>query len=119
MAAPAITAGTTPPLSPSPLQAAPQDCNAVKGYDWPVATAYAVCMAESGGDPAAEGYNANGTTDTGLMQVNSIHADLVNGDLSRLKDPATNIKVAYALYSGRGNFTAWSTYNNGKYAKFL
>jgi soluble lytic murein transglycosylase-like protein len=88
-------------------------------YNWDVRTAYAICMAESRGNPNAIGHNRNGTDDRGLMQVNSIHADLVGGNLSVLYDPATNIKIAYSLSHEGKNWTAWSTYNNGEYRKFL
>lgn len=76
-------------------------------------------MAESSGNPNATGYNTNGTIDRGLMQVNSIHADLVAGNLAALYTPAVNIKIAYSLSKGGTNWTAWSTYNNGEYRKFL
>jgi soluble lytic murein transglycosylase-like protein len=76
-------------------------------------------MAESTGNPEATGYNTNGTVDRGLMQVNSIHADLVGGDLARLYDPATNIKIAYSLSKGGQDWTPWSVYNNGNYRRFL
>lgn len=81
--------------------------------------AYAICMAESGGNPNATDYNSDGSVDRGLMQVNSIHADLVSGNLTALFDPSINIKVAYTLSHGGTNWTAWSTYNNGEYKRFL
>ena len=73
----------------------PTDCNAVKAYDWDVRVAYAVCMAESRGNPNANnaGTNSDGSVDRGLMQVNSIHADMVGGDLDKLYDPKTNLDV--------------------------
>lgn len=104
------------PITPPAL---PTDCNAVDGYDWNTKIAYAICMAESRGDPSATGYNTDGTIDRGLMQVNSIHADLVNGNLAALYTPAVNIKIAYSLSHQGTNWTAWSTYNNGEYRKFL
>lgn len=106
------------PVIPTP-PATPTDCNAVKGYDWNTDVAYAVCMAESTGNPDATGYNTNGTIDRGLMQVNSIHSDMVGGDVAALYDPATNIKIAYALSRGGTDWTPWSAYNSGKYLKWL
>jgi len=78
-------------------------------------------MAESGGKAEIDnaGVNTDGSVDYGLMQINSIHADMVGGNLEALRDPQTNIKIAYKLYAARGNFTAWSAYNNGKYIKWL
>lgn len=99
----------------------PADCNAVDGYNWNTRTAYAICMAESGGiaDKNNAGLNSDGSTDYGLMQVNSVHADMVGGNLASLYDPATNMRVAYSLSRGGTDWTAWSTYNNGKYERFL
>jgi soluble lytic murein transglycosylase-like protein len=82
-------------------------------YAWSVTTAVAICQAESGGNP----YAVSPTCDRGLMQVNCIHADLVSGNLSALYDPATNIAVAYKIYSGAG-WSAWTTYTSGKYLKY-
>lgn len=107
-----------PPVKPP---ATPTDCNAVKGYDWDIRTAYAICMAESGGIAHRDnaGLNRDGSVDYGLMQINSIHADMVAGDLERLRDPATNIKIAYSLSKGGQDWTPWSAYNNGKYLQWL
>lgn len=95
-----------------------QGCQWVEGYNWNVKVAYAICEAESGGNPNATGYNTNGSTDMGLMQVNSIHADMVSGDLQSLYDPATNVRIAYAIYQSAG-WRAWSTFLNGAYTKYL
>lgn len=78
-------------------------------------------MAESGGIASKDnaGLNEDGTTDYGLMQVNSIHADMVGGDLESLRNPQVNVKVAYALSKAGTDWTAWSVYNNGKYLKYL
>ncbi len=99
----------------------PTDCNAVKAYDWDVRVAYAVCMAESRGNPNANnaGTNSDGSVDRGLMQVNSIHADMVGGDLDKLYDPKTNLDVAYSLSHNGTDWTAWSAYNSGRYTAFL
>jgi hypothetical protein len=109
------------PVKPPDVPAQPTDCNAVNGYNWNTRTAYAICMAESGGDPAKDnaGLNADGSVDYGLMQVNSIHADMVGGNLEALRNPAVNIKIAYSLSKGGTDWTPWSTYNNGKYREWL
>lgn len=127
MAAVALTTDTPPP-TPTPLPEAPQDCYAVKGYDWNVRTAWAVCMAEAKKDAAHPygiphwnnaGLNQDGSTDYGLMQINSVHADMVGGDLESLYNPAVNIKIAYSLSHHGSDWTAWSTYNNGAYIQWL
>jgi soluble lytic murein transglycosylase-like protein len=112
-------AATTTDQPPTKPPVTPANCNAVNAYNWDVRTAYAICMAESRGNPEATGHNTNGTDDRGLMQVNSIHADLVGGNLTALYDPATNIKIAYSLSRGGQDWTPWSTYNNGEYRQFL
>lgn len=83
-------------------------------YAWNVSVAEAICMAESGGNP----YALSQTQDRGLMQINSIHADMVQGNLSELYTPATNIAVAWKIYSANG-WDAWSTYLNGGYSRYL
>lgn len=78
-------------------------------------------MAESGGVARMDnaGLNRDGSTDYGLMQINSIHADMVGGNLELLRDPATNIKIAYSLSKHGTDWTPWSAYNNNRYKKFL
>ena len=106
--------------TPSP-QTIASDCNAVKAYDWDVRVAYAICMAESRGNPNANnaGTNSDGSVDRGLMQVNSIHADMVGGDLDKLYDPKTNLDVAYSLSKQGTDWTPWSAYLNNNYLAFL
>lgn len=81
-------------------------------------TATAIMMAESSGNSWAVGHNTNGTTDSGLFQINSIHADRVNGDLSSLLDPETNVRVASEIYREQG-FSPWVTYWTGRYLQYL
>jgi len=97
----------------------PTDCSLVNNYDWNKQIAYAICLAESGGNPKAfNGKNSNGTNDAGLMQINSIHVKSgLIGDQERL-DPEANMKAAYAIYKGSG-FKAWSAFNNKSYERFL
>jgi len=105
--------------TPQAVATTPTDCTAVNGYEWDRRVAYAVCMAESHGNPQATNTsNTDGSTDRGLMQINSIHADMVGGDLEKLYDPRTNLDIAYRLYKAKG-FQPWSVYNNGKYLAFL
>jgi soluble lytic murein transglycosylase-like protein len=100
---------------PKPLEG---DCSLVNGYDWDVSIAYAICMAESGGNPKAYNVNSNGSNDKGLMQINSIHVNSgLISDEGRY-DPQQNIASAYAIYKGSG-FRAWSAYLNNSYLKYL
>lgn len=60
-----------------------------------------IALAESGGDPNAVNRNRDGTTDTGLWQINSIHRK-ANPTWTEawLKNPLNNAKAAYALAKG-------------------
>lgn len=90
-----------------------------------LATAVAVAMAESGGNTQA--HNGVGPDDSyGLWQIN-MEGDLgparrdafgLNAD-RELYDPATNAQAAHDIYSDRGDFTAWSTYDSGEYEQFM
>ena len=84
-----------------------------------IATAVAISQAESSGNASAvNNANSNGTSDYGLMQINSVHSDLLKGH--DWKDPQQNMDMAYQIYkSAGGSFSPWSTYNNGAYNKFM
>lgn len=43
----------------------------------------------------------------------------LGGDLEQLRDPATNVKIAYALSKGGADWTPWVAYNNGKYLAYM
>lgn len=90
-------------------------------YDWNIQIASAIMQAESGCNPIRDnsGLNGDGTNDVGLFQINSIHVASGLITESGRNDPAANVATAYKLYAGRGNFTAWSVYTNGKYAQYL
>jgi soluble lytic murein transglycosylase-like protein len=93
----------------------------VEQYAWDVQIVMAIMQAENKScNPNINnaGLNYDGSVDYGLFQVNSIHSGMVGGNLDTLYDPATNISVAHKIYTGSG-WTAWSTYNNGKYLSFL
>jgi hypothetical protein len=64
-------------------------------------------------------YNSDGTLDWGYFQINTVHLQRPGLNLRDLLDCRANIDFAYQLYSERDNFSAWSTYNNGTYRKFL
>lgn len=111
------TAVATAPIEQPVPQ--PEGCEAYRSlisqYNWNISIAMAVMQAESGCNPSGP---PSPTCDRGLMQINCIHADLVNYDLDALYDPATNIRVAYSVYQSKG-WLSWSTYVSGKYLKFL
>lgn len=84
-----------------------------KGTD--LQTAVAVALAESSGNP-----NANGDTEitaggsVGLWQINLAAHPEFNGE--NLYDPQTNANAAYAVYQAAGySFSPWSTYKSGAY----
>lgn len=56
--------------------------------------------------------NSNGTVDTGVFQINSIHASK-----GKLKDCKDNIRVAYSIFKA-SKWNAWSVYKNKSYLKF-
>lgn len=86
-----------------------------RGSDLPIAVA--VALAESGGDSnAINTANSDGSTDHGLFQINSVHADLLSK--GSWANPNDNARMAYAVWHGSG-WQAWSTYNNGKYLLFM
>lgn len=63
-------------------------------------TAVAVAYAESLGDAEAVAKNRNGSKDSGLWQINSIHG------YSDLKNPHMNAQAAFEVWSHTG-WTAW------------
>ncbi len=79
-------------------------------------TAVAVAGAESGWNATAQHLNANGSTDFGLFQVNSVHADLLaSGDW---RDPRANARMAYSVWQSSG-WAAWTTYGAGTYQAWV
>jgi hypothetical protein len=83
-----------------------------------VAIATAIAFAESGGESTATNRNSNGSTDYGLMQINSIHAAILRS--GSWSNPGDNMKMAHKVYAEAGNkWTPWVTYKSGSYLKFL
>ncbi len=105
--------------APVAVASAGGNCEAYRGivaqYNWNVSTAMAVMRAESGCNPTA----TSPTCDHGLMQINCVHAAAVGGDLTLLNDPATNVRVAFAVYSGAGGWSPWTTFTSGAYLRYL
>lgn len=58
--------------------------------------------------------NSNGSTDSGLFQINSIHGY----SHEYLIDVDNNLAVAKSIYDKQG-ITAWSAYNNKSYLKYM
>lgn len=87
-----------------------------------IATAVAVCLAESGGDPLSVNINggstdAPGSKDLGLWQINDrFNADaLAMGDW---RDPATNARMALHAFQGRG-WKDWTTFVKGRHLQYM
>ncbi len=83
-----------------------------------VGIAVAVALAESRGRTDADntGTNRNGSTDYGVWQINTVHADLLkSGDW---RNPADNARMAHSVFASSG-WRAWSTYKSGAYLPFL
>jgi hypothetical protein len=77
---------------------------------WQLTQAVAISFAENGShDTRAVNHNANGTTDTGLWQINSVHRI----PQSQLFDPARNAQAAWDISHQGNDFTPWTTYNSG------
>lgn len=99
-----------------------------------LATATAIAIAESGGDPTIQGdWTLDGkivpkgtpgavATSIGLWQIHfTVHPEY---DPQSLLDPQYNASAAFDLFTARGNFNDWSTYgnlpgHNNAYAKYL
>lgn len=64
-------------------------------------------------------YNNDGSLDWGYFQINTVHLHRSDLNLRDLLDCKANIDFAHKLYLEKGGFTPWSTYNSGRYRKFL
>lgn len=90
-------------------------------------TIAAIAGAESGYNPSAVGdvslETAKWGPSVGLVQIRTLKADTGTGsdrDISRLQgNVAAQMHAAYKISDGGRNFSAWSTYKNGSYLKFL
>jgi hypothetical protein len=89
------------------------DCEAYRSliskYDWDVTYAMAICMAESQGNPDAEGDVNTPYHSYGLMQIRGFSS---RPSKEKLFDPEINIETAYKIWKEKGNFCAWSTYSD-------
>ena len=94
-------------------------------YEWDPRVAYAVMMAESGGDPNSlnpEWHYKNRVKHCqgsyGLMQMACSHIGNYGLTADNIRDPEANIHAAYLLWKERG-WKPWGAYTNGSYKKFL
>lgn len=88
--------------------------------------AYAIAMAESGGNAGAHNPDAStGDNSYGLFQINMLGAmgperrrqyGLSSND--DLFDALTNAKIAYKMSNGGANWGPWSTYGSGAYKSY-
>jgi hypothetical protein len=64
-------------------------------------------------------YNSDGTLDWGYFQINTVHLQRPGLNLRDLLDCKANIDFAFQLYQEQRGFTAWTTFNSGKFRKYL
>jgi Lysozyme like domain len=87
--------------------------------------AYAIAMAESGGN--ARAHNPNPPDNSyGLFQVNMIgdlgparRREFGLGSNNDLYNPSVNARVAYVLSGGGHNFGPWTTFTSGAYRQYM
>lgn len=78
--------------------------------------AYAIMMAESGGNPLARNVNSDGSIDRGLFQINNKwHPEVTD---AMAYNAAMNAAAAFRISGAGSNWNAWSTFKNGSYKKF-
>lgn len=90
-------------------------------------TAYAVMMAESGGNIRAfNGNRDSGDESYGLFQINMI--DELGPDRRKrfklasnddLYDPAVNARIAFRMSRGGRDWSPWSAFKNGSYQQYM
>lgn len=91
-------------------------CELVNKYDWDKQIAYAVCMAESGGNAMASNFNDkhNGCIGSfGLMQIACIHTNK-----QAEYNPEANMAKAYEIYQ-RSGWKPWGAFTSKAYERFL
>lgn len=84
-------------------------------------TATAIALAESGGSATATNTkNTDGSIDTGLWQINSIHKrDHPTWTVPWLQNPSNNAKAMAIVSSNGSNWSPWVKYKNGDYKKYI
>lgn len=77
--------------------------------------AIAIALAESGGNVQATHKNANGSTDYGIWQINSVHGY----SPATLLTPKGNALAAYKISNGGANWSPWTTYTSSAYQAYM
>lgn len=96
-----------------------------------LSTAFSVALAESGGRAKAKNFKGRDLS-YGLFQINMTDDDPKSPNMGRnrrkqfdiakneaLYDPMTNIRAAYEVSNKGSWWKQWSTFNDGKYTKYL
>lgn len=85
-----------------------------------VITATAIALAESGGETTETNTNTDGSIDTGLWQINSVHRrDHPSWSVSWLKDENNNARAMATVSNGGTNWRPWVAYRTGRYREHL
>lgn len=82
-----------------------------------IATAVAIALAESGGNPTKRPRNNDGTFDHGLWQINSVHREILTR--GNWQNPTDNARMAKAVHDDAGGWSPWVVYKTQKYRLFL
>jgi len=95
---------------------------AANKYDVDVDLLKAIAYVESGMNPRVTGTNKNGTTDFGLMQINSSTLEGLKISPAQAMEPCANVHIgAYVLarniQKGGGNWKSVGSYNTGSGSK--
>ena len=84
----------------------------LKGFDeYAIPRLFCIAKLESSFNLSAKNFNANGTTDTGLFQINSVWRNECNHDLHQIE---SNIDCAKIVLKKHG-LKAWVTYKKRGY----
>lgn len=82
--------------------------------------AVAVAKGESGPEinPAAIARENNGSTSYGMMQINSVHPDVLK--MGNWQDPNVNAKMAFRIWTeARNSWTPWGAYTSLRYQLYM
>lgn len=82
--------------------------------------AVAVAKGESGPEinPAAIAREDNGSTSYGMMQINSVHPDVLR--MGSWQDPNVNAKMAFRIWTESGNsWVPWGAYTSLRYQLYM
>lgn len=120
-----ITPTPTPTPQPAKRSLQPSDEEIVayiQSKDWDASTAVRIAKSENFYNYSKSfdcsrmgGVNNDGTRDYGLWQINDVHIRSGAITIEDALDCQKATDFAYRLYKGRGNWSAWSAFNNGSY----